>query len=525
MKAEQLRKSILQLAIQGKLVKQDPNDEPASVLLERIRAEKQRLIKEGKIKKDKGDSIIFKGDDNCHYEKIGTEVRNIEEEIPFEIPDTWCWVRFPQLVCFELGKTPDRHTDKFWNKGVYPWFSIADMQDKKTISASKDKITEVALKEKFNGVLSPKGTLLMSFKLTVGRTSILGVDAVHNEAIISIFPYINENNITRDYLMNILGLLVNYVDQTDAIKGATLNSGKLKSMFIPVPPLAEQERIVSEIKRFEPLLAEYDKLEQHAVKFDNEIYDRLKKSILQYAIQGKLVKQDESDEPASALLERIRVEKKAQLGKKYIESYIYKGDDNCYYEKVGKNEPFLLEDAPFDIPDSWAWARLGDIVNIVSARRVHQSDWKSKGIPFYRAREIVKLSSYGKVDNDLFISEELFNNYKMSGVPMPGDLMVTAVGTIGKTYIVQQHDKFYYKDASVICFENRYGVSSLWLKNLMDSPYMIKTIRDRSAGTTVDTITIEKANNYLIPIPPQAEQERICLKIEEILNRIEKDEI
>ena len=197
----------------------------------------------------------------------------------------------------------------------------------------------------------------------------------------------------------------------------------------------------------------------------------------------------------------------------------------CYYEKVDKNEPVLLEDAPFDIPDSWAWARLGDIVNIVSARRVHQSDWKSKGIPFYRAREIVKLSSYGKVDNDLFISEELFNNYKMSGVPMPGDLMVTAVGTIGKTYIVQQHDKFYYKDASVICFENRYGVSSLWLKNLMDSPYMIKTIRDRSAGTTVDTITIEKANNYLIPIPPQAEQERICLKIEEILNRIEKDEI
>ena len=120
MKAEQLRKSILQLAIQGKLVKQDPNDEPASVLLERIRAEKQRLIKEGKIKKDKGDSIIFKGDDNCHYEKIGSEVKNIEDEIPFEIPDSWCWVRFPQLVYFELGKTPDRHTDKFWNKGIYP---------------------------------------------------------------------------------------------------------------------------------------------------------------------------------------------------------------------------------------------------------------------------------------------------------------------------------------------------------------------------------------------------------------------
>ena len=140
MKAEQLRKSILQLAIQGKLVPQDPADEPASVLLERIRAEKQLLIKEGKIKKDKGDSVIFKGDDNCYYEKTGSEVKNITEELPFEIPDSWCWVRFPSIVHFSLGKTPDRHTDKYWNNGAYPWFSIADMQDKKTITTSLPKL-------------------------------------------------------------------------------------------------------------------------------------------------------------------------------------------------------------------------------------------------------------------------------------------------------------------------------------------------------------------------------------------------
>ena len=133
MKAEQLRKSILQLAIQGKLVPQDPADESASVLLERIRAEKQNLIKQGKIKKDKGDSVIFKGDDNCYYEKTGSEVKNITDEIPFDIPDSWCWVRFSHIVNFALGKTPDRHTDKYWNNGVYPWFSIADMQDKKII--------------------------------------------------------------------------------------------------------------------------------------------------------------------------------------------------------------------------------------------------------------------------------------------------------------------------------------------------------------------------------------------------------
>jgi len=183
-----------------------------------------------------------------------------------------------------------------------------------------------------------------------------------------------------------------------------------------------------------------------------------------------------------------------------------------------------LENLPFDIPHNWLWVRLKDVVNIVSARRVHQSDWTTQGIPFYRAREIAKLSSCGKVDNDLFISKELFDNYKLSGVPIGGDLMVTAVGTIGKTYIVKTDDKFYYKDASVICFENRYGINPFWLKNLMDSPYMLQQEENASAGTTVDTITIEKANNYLIPIPPQSEQERIHEKIKELFNFMEKGE-
>lgn len=138
----------------------------------------------------------------------------------------------------------------------------------------------------------------------------------------------------------------------------------LKKEYLPIPPLAEQKRIVAEIKKFEPLIAEYDKYEQQATKLDGEIYDKLKKSILQYAIQGKLVPQDSNDEPAALLLERIRAEKKAQLGKKYVESYIFKGDDNCYYEKVGKNEPVLLENLPFDIPDSWCWARLENAADI-----------------------------------------------------------------------------------------------------------------------------------------------------------------
>jgi type I restriction enzyme S subunit len=523
MKAEQLRKSILQLAIQGKLVKQDPNDEPASVLLERIREEKQKLIKEGKIKKDKkADSIIFKGDDNCHYEKVGSEVKNIEDEIPFEIPDTWCWVRFPQLVYFELGKTPDRHTDKFWNKGIYPWFSIADMQDKKTITETKDKISEVALQEKFNGSLSPKGTLLMSFKLTVGRTSILGVDAVHNEAIISIFPYVCDSNIIRNYLMNTLGLLVNYVEQTDAIKGATLNSSKLKSMFIPVPPLAEQERIISHIKQFEPFLVEYDNLEQQATKLDTEIYDKLKKSILQYAIQGKLVEQDENDEPASVLLERIRAEKKAQLGKKYVESYIYKGDDNCYYEKVGKNEPVLVKDLPFDIPDSWSWARLKDVVEINPRNSVDDGTMVS----------FVEMKSLKDGFNNSFVYEKRAWKAVKSGFThfQNGD-----VGLAKITPCFQNR-----KSAIFYELENGYGAGTTELhilrphKNTMladyllwfvKSPYLIEYGKQKFSGTAgQQRFGTDEVKNTLIPIPPQAEQERICLKIKEILNRIEKDE-
>lgn len=272
---------------------------------------------------------------NRYYEKIGkNEPICIDEELPFEIPESWCWARFTQIVNFELGKTPGRHTDRFWDKGLYPWFSISDMKEREIIGATKEKISETALNEKFGGRLIPKGTLIMSFKLTVGRTSILGIDAVHNEAIISIFPFVPERNITRNFLLKILGLLVCYVDQTDAIKGATLNSTKLSNILIPLPSLSEQERIVAEIEKYESLIDEYDKLEQQKSKLDGEIYDKLKKSILQYAIQGKLVAQDPNDEPASELLKRIRTEKKTQLGKKYVDSYIYKGDDNCYYEKL-----------------------------------------------------------------------------------------------------------------------------------------------------------------------------------------------
>ncbi len=245
---DKLKKSILQYAIEGKLVKQDPNDEPASVLLEKIKAEKEKLIREGKIKRDKNESYIYQGDDKNYYEKINGKISNITEEIPFNIPNNWCWTRLPNVIYYNLGKTPDRHNKMFWENGTYNWISISDMKDREIILNTNEKITDLALKSCFNNKISPAGTLIMSFKLTVGRVSILGIDSVHNEAIVSIFPFIDLNKITRNFLMYSLGSLIQYCKATDAIKGATLNKEKINRLLIPFPPLNEQHKICIKIE-------------------------------------------------------------------------------------------------------------------------------------------------------------------------------------------------------------------------------------------------------------------------------------
>lgn len=237
--------------------------------------------------------------------------------------------------------------------------------------------------------------------------------------------------------------------------------------------------------------------------------EQLRASILQYAIQGKLVEQRPEEGTGEELYQQIQAEKQRLIQEK----------------KIKKEKPLaeISEDEiPFDIPESWKWVRWGEVINIVSARRVHQSDWKSEGIPFYRAREIVKLAENGFVDNELFISEELFEELSKSGVPHSGDLMVTAVGTLGKTYIVRPEDHFYYKDASVICFENFGHILPEYLKYLMASELMRKQIKSNSGGTTVSTLTMVRMAEYILPFPPLAEQKRIVAKIEELLPLVDR---
>ena len=249
-----LKKSILQEAIQGKLVPQIAEEGTARELLEQIRQEKHKLVEEGKLKKTAlTDSIIYKGDDNRYYEKIDQQCKDITEEIPFEIPENWEWARLSSIVRMTIGKTPPRGEQSYWNNGIYPWVSISDMYEGGITSETKEKVSEYAANNLFSAI-SPKGSLLMSFKLTVGRTTILGIDAYHNEAIITIFPYLSNDNIMKMYLFKLLPILSTNGDSKDAIKGKTLNSKSLANLLIPLPPLQEQQRIVAQIERlFEQL--------------------------------------------------------------------------------------------------------------------------------------------------------------------------------------------------------------------------------------------------------------------------------
>ena len=241
--AEQLKKSLLQQAITGNLLTDKEREkyktESASQLLAEIKQEKEKLIKEGKIKKSKALPAIT------------------EEEKPFDIPENWVWVKFNEVVYFIMGKTPPRKEFIYWEKPTINWISIADINDGKILSNTKEKVNEHALNTIFKNRISKKDTLIMSFKLTVGKVSILGCDAVHNEAIISIYPFIDENFIFRNYLFKFLPFLSKLGDTKKAIKGNTLNSDSLNNLLIPLPPLKEQQAIV---EKLEKLLAKIEQL-------------------------------------------------------------------------------------------------------------------------------------------------------------------------------------------------------------------------------------------------------------------------
>ena len=469
MDTKALRQKILDLAIHGKLVPQDPNDEPASVLLERIKAEKERLIKEGKIKRSKKSA---KTSDTPHYENV-----------PFEVPESWVWCRLDDIVCelkygtseksSSVGKIAVLRMGNITNVGTIDYSNLvysSNNEDIKLYSLEKDDLL-------FNRTNSSEW---------VGKTAIYKKEqpAIYAGYLIRIRPIL----IFSDYLNTVMNSSYYrnwcYNVKTDAVNQSNINAQKLSQLMIPIPPLKEQERIVVEVAKWISLI---DTIKNSKEDLQTTI-KQAKSKILNLAIHGKLVPQDPNDEPAIELLKRINPD--------------FTPCDNGHYT--------------FDVPSGWITTNLGSIFNVVSAKRILKSDWKHSGVPFYRAREIAKLSIYGLVDNELYISEEHYNSLKEKfPVPKASDIMISAVGTIGKCYIVKESDKFYYKDASVLCLCNDYQINAKYIYHIMRSEYMLKQMYDNSKGTTVDTITIEKAKQYILPLPPLAEQQRIVAKIEE----------
>lgn len=322
------------------------------------------------------------------------------------------------------------------------------------------------------------------------------------------------------YLQNPLFIQVFKSKTTGIIGGVSVNT--LKTLIFALPPLAEQERIVKEIERFDPLLVEYDRLEQQATILDTEIYDKLKKSILQYAIQGKLVEQDENDEPASVLLERIRAEKKAQLGKKYVESYIYKGDDNCYYEHINGNTVDITEEIPFDLPNGWAWSRLDNLAlykkgpfgsSLTKDMFVPKSETSIK--VYEQKNAIYKDCSLG----NYYISVSKYETMKSFEV-FPDDIIVSCAGTIGETYVLPKNaPKGIINQAlmKIKLFEQ-----SIVAFYLIYFDYILKGQAQKSSkGSAIKNIPpFDVLKRMMMPIPPLAEQMRIVEKIDEIFTKL-----
>ncbi|KFJ00112.1 type I restriction-modification system subunit S [Bifidobacterium porcinum] len=454
----------------------------------------------------------------------------VEQEIPFEIPDSWMWTRLSELGEIVGGGTPKTGEPTFWDNSTngIPWLTPADMSNVEDIYVQSGEryLSQTGL-EKSSARLMPAGSVLMSSRAPIGYVAIASNPIATNQGFKSVVPYLLGINIWLYWCIQ--GRMDDIKRRASGTTFQEISGREFGMTLIPVPPLAEQERIAARVDELSPLVDEFGSLEERREALDSALPRKIRQSVLQEAVEGRLVEQNPADEPASVLLARIRDERRGLVAEgklkfpKNGESVIYRASDGARYEKridaKGRviSDRCIQEEIPFDIPKTWEWARLGDVVNIVSAKRIHQSDWRSNGVPFYRAREIVKLSSGQSIQSPIFISEDTFADYAKYGRPMPGDLMVTGVGTIGTSYIVKSSDRFYYKDASVLCFENRMGMLSPYLQTLMKSPFMYQQIHHASSGTTVSTLTINNATTLLIPVPPLAEQRRIAAKVETAL--------
>ena len=499
MNGKQLKNSILQWAIQGKLVPQDPNDEPASVLLERIREEKARLVKEKKIKKDKNESIIFRGDDNSHYEKFadGT-VKCIHDEIPFEIPAGWAWCKIKHICTMQAGKNISASKIFAEYSELHPYRCVG--------GNGLRGYTESYNTSGHYSIVGRQGALCGCLNIENGDFY-----ATEHAVVVDAYDIVPTTFIY--YFLTALNL--NQYATATAQPGLAV-SNIIEVMF-PLPPIQEQQRIVEQIKLIMPLVNKYEQSRSKLDSLNKTIYTQLKKSILQEAIQGRLVPQDSNDESASVLLERIREEKQrllkeGKLKKKDIaDSFIFKGDDNKYYEKIGNETVCIDEEIPFDIPHSWSWTRLASIVRF-NPKNQASDNTAAAFIPMEQ------------------IESTYFSHYHYS-IRKWGDIRTGFTHFADGDVAIAKITPCFQNRKSMILKDlpNGIGAGTTELKvlrpfsNTLDREYLLFFLESSyfvdeaifKGTANQQRIITRYLENKLFPLPPFIEQQRICARIKD----------
>ena len=510
MNGKQLKNSILQWAIQGKLVPQDPNDEPASVLLERIRAEKARLVKEKKIKKDKNESIIYRGDDNSYYEKfLATgEVKCIDEEIPFEIPVTWEWVRLTYIT-YLIEDCP-HSTAKDEGKG-YPLVRTPNIGFGRLSLNYVHRVSETVYNQRNVRAVPQTSDLIFAREAPAGNIAVIqeGEQVCLGQRTVLIRPF--AQYILSDYLAYYIlapSSQQNLVDKSSGTTVPHVNLSDFRRYLIALPPIKEQHNIIDKISMVLPWIEKYGVFSNELQNLNIGINDLLKKSILQEAIQGKLVPQITKEGTAQELLEQIRQEKQklvreGKLKKSVLtDSVIFKGDDNKYFEKNGKIEKDITSEIPFEIPDTWAWSRLSNLVILLSGRDLEPSQYNSvsNGIPYMTGASNFRNGNLIKnrwTETPIVIS-------------ILGDLLITCKGTIGEMSFNTIGDIHIARQIMALrsSFVNLKYIQYYLSANIQEL--------QKQANSMIPGISRDTLLNALVPLPPLIEQARIVSKIKQL---------
>ena len=523
MTGKQLKNSILQWAIQGKLVPQDPNDEPASVLLERIRAEKAQLIKEGKIKKDKNESIIYRGDDNSYYEKMPVtgEVKCIDEEIPFEIPKGWEWCRLVEVGKTETGTTPSKSHPEYFGDYI-PFLGPANILNSKIVSVTQG-LSDIGVDY---GRIVPKNTILqVCIGGSIGKCAITDKPVTFNQQINSITPYLCNVEFVHIVLQSEYFRLA-IMDKATGTATPIINRGNWETLLFPLPPIKEQERIVANITELTHFLGIYSNKQEELNTLNTNMYQRMKKAILQEAIQGKLVPQLAEECTAQELLEQIKTEKQklvkeGKLKKSALaSSVIFRGEDNKYYENNSSKISCIDDEIPFEIPSSWAWARLDNICSFI--HRGKSPKYSSvKKYPVI-AQKCNQWSGFS-IEKARFIEPNSLSSYKDDYFLQDKDLMwnSTGLGTLGRMAI-------YYTDLNpyelavadshvTIIRPLKQYIAPEFLYYYFASNTVQSVIEEKSDGSTKQKeLATKTIQAYLVPLPPLAEQYRIVQQIKSV---------